>query len=486
MTRMQAMPRPADTATLPMAAALVARRLRQPRLAFVRIGLVVTVLDAVAFTLATWFALFAATPPGVFTPMPAAAHAALAGILGAAIATAAGASGRRLLRRRVRGALVTFSAYTIPLAGLALPRGGDAAGDLLAAGFLAGLCVILPVRLAVAAFVNWAVASGVTDRRAVVAGGGLEAERLIRGLAARPDNDIRIHAVFDDRNRPRTGSPVLDVPVIGSFADLVRFCRDAEIDLILLTLPPSAEARIATLLAQFRVLPVPVHLTAFSTGFRFDDGTGLTQLLPATFRPERRLAKRVFDLVFATLLLVGLAPVMALAALAVRLDSPGPVFFRQDRHGFNDRVVRVWKFRTMFADQCDPDARKIVTRGDPRVTRVGRVLRRTSLDELPQLFNVLGGSLSLVGPRPHAVDARSSRRERFAAIVEGYSARHRLPPGITGWAQVNGYRGEVCDPESLRRRVEHDLDYIENWSLWRDFVILLRTPASLVTTGRAY
>jgi lipopolysaccharide/colanic/teichoic acid biosynthesis glycosyltransferase len=156
------------------------------------------------------------------------------------------------------------------------------------------------------------------------------------------------------------------------------------------------------------------------------------------------------------------------------------------RHGFNNRPIRVWKFRTMYVDQCDPDARLVVTRGDPRVTRVGRVLRRTSIDELPQLFNVLAGSLSLVGPRPHAVDARSSRQVAFDKMVEGYSARHRLPPGITGWAQINGWRGEVSDPDSLRARVACDLFYIENWSIWFDLRILLRTPLSLLDTRRAY
>ena len=140
----------------------------------------------------------------------------------------------------------------------------------------------------------------------------------------------------------------------------------------------------------------------------------------------------------------------------------------------------------MYADQCDPAARNIVTRDDPRVTRVGRFLRKSSIDELPQLFNVLSGTLSLVGPRPHALDARSSRRVAFEKIVDGYSARHRLPPGITGWAQINGWRGEVSDPEALRARVEHDLFYIENWSLWFDLTILLRTPFSLLDTRRAY
>jgi lipopolysaccharide/colanic/teichoic acid biosynthesis glycosyltransferase len=148
--------------------------------------------------------------------------------------------------------------------------------------------------------------------------------------------------------------------------------------------------------------------------------------------------------------------------------------------------VDVWKFRSMHAADCDSAARRIVVRGDPRVTRVGRVIRRWSLDELPQLFNVLKGDLSLVGPRPHALAAVSSRQESFEAIVDGYAARHKVRPGITGWAQVHGWRGEIDDPEALRRRVEHDLYYIENWSVWLDLYVLVVTPLRLITTRNAY
>ena len=172
--------------------------------------------------------------------------------------------------------------------------------------------------------------------------------------------------------------------------------------------------------------------------------------------------------------------------MAVRLDSPGPILFRQPRHGYNHRPVEVWKFRSMYAEACDPAARRVVTRGDPRVTRVGRFIRRWSIDELPQLFNVLTGELSLVGPRPHPVGAVSSRREAFEAIVEGYAARHKMRPGLTGWAQVHGLRGEIEDPAALCARVEHDLWYIENWSIWLDLRILALTPVRLLAGANAY
>jgi lipopolysaccharide/colanic/teichoic acid biosynthesis glycosyltransferase len=181
-----------------------------------------------------------------------------------------------------------------------------------------------------------------------------------------------------------------------------------------------------------------------------------------------------------------LAPLLALVALAIRLDSPGPIFFRQARHGYNHRPIEVWKFRSMYSDACDPAARQIVTRGDPRVTRVGRFIRRWSIDELPQLFNVLAGDLSLVGPRPHAVAAVSSRQQSFDAIVQGYAARHRVRPGLTGWAQIHGWRGEIDEPIALQKRVEHDLYYIENWSLRLDLYILAVTPLRLLDTRNAY
>ena len=469
-------------------AARAARHLRRPSLAPAIISFAGAVIDLILFSLAAWFALYALTPATAFHPVAATGLAALSGLTSVLVATTLGAYRMAHMLRPLRSMLRGAAAFVGPafLVHL-LSRGDTAAMTVLMVLSLAGLAVVVPSRLVLASAVDWAYDSGLTQRRAIVYGGGPEAERLLRALSERPNNDIRIFAIFDDRGAGRVSDLTLDVPKIGRFDDLVAFCRRAEIDLILITLPPTAERRIAHLLDRLRVLPAPVHLTAFSIDYAFRDGReSLSALLPASFRPERRITKRCFDLVFATLALVLAAPVMLAAAIAIRAETPGPILFGQLRHGFNNRPIRVWKFRTMYVDQCDPDARLVVTRGDPRVTRVGRVLRRTSIDELPQLFNVLAGSLSLVGPRPHAVDARSSRQVAFDKMVEGYSARHRLPPGITGWAQINGWRGEVSDPDSLRARVACDLFYIENWSIWFDLRILLRTPLSLLDTRRAY
>ncbi len=195
--------------------------------------------------------------------------------------------------------------------------------------------------------------------------------------------------------------------------------------------------------------------------------------------------KAIEDRVIAAVALVLLSPVFAIIALLIKRDSTGPVFFRQTRHGFNNEPIQVYKFRSMYADQSDVKAAKLVTKNDPRVTRIGRILRKTSIDELPQLINVLRGELSLVGPRPHAMQAKAGG-QTYDAAVEGYFARHRVKPGITGWAQIHGWRGETDTLEKLEQRVQHDLHYIDNWSLWLDIYILIKTPLSLLDTKNAY
>jgi lipopolysaccharide/colanic/teichoic acid biosynthesis glycosyltransferase len=170
----------------------------------------------------------------------------------------------------------------------------------------------------------------------------------------------------------------------------------------------------------------------------------------------------------------------------VRLDSPGPILFRQMRYGFNNEKIAILKFRSMYVDKLDAGAAKLVTRDDPRVTRVGRFIRKTSIDELPQLFNVVfKGDLSLVGPRPHAMHAKADER-LYDDVVDGYFARHRVRPGLTGWAQINGWRGETDTPEKIQKRVEHDLYYIENWSILLDVYILAMTPFALIKAENAY
>jgi exopolysaccharide biosynthesis polyprenyl glycosylphosphotransferase len=184
--------------------------------------------------------------------------------------------------------------------------------------------------------------------------------------------------------------------------------------------------------------------------------------------------KRVVDVTFSFAALALLALPLALVAILIKLDSPGPVLFRQKRLGFNNELFEIYKFRTMRIDAMDPNAERLVTRNDQRVTRVGSILRRMSVDELPQLWNVLRGDMSLVGPRPHPIQAKAENR-LYHEVVSEYMSRHRVRPGITGWAQVNGWRGETDTVEKVRNRVEHDLHYIENWSIAFDLRIIALT-----------
>jgi Undecaprenyl-phosphate glucose phosphotransferase len=247
------------------------------------------------------------------------------------------------------------------------------------------------------------------------------------------------------------------------------------------------------MLKKLWVLPVDIRLAAHTNKLQFRPRSySFLSGVPVIDVADRPIAdwdvvmKWLFDKTVGGIALLLLSPLMLLTALAVKLDSRGPVLFKQKRYGFNNDLIEVYKFRSMYVDQSDATAARLVTKGDPRVTRVGRFIRKTSLDELPQLFNVVfKGNLSLVGPRPHAVNAKAETR-RYDEAVDGYFARHRVKPGITGWAQINGWRGETDTQEKIQKRVEHDLYYIENWSVLLDLYIFLRTPFALLKTENAY
>lgn len=218
---------------------------------------------------------------------------------------------------------------------------------------------------------------------------------------------------------------------------------------------------------------------------RFVNGVPMLMLLERPIVGWMAFAKRVEDLLIASILLVFLAPLMVLIAIAVKLSSPGPIIFRQSRYGSSGRMFQVFKFRTLRHEASDPAAGRLVTKGDPRVTPLGHFLRRSSLDELPQLVNVLRGDMSIVGPRPHAASAKAGG-QLYQDVYEAYMARHRVKPGITGWAQVNGWRGETDTSDKLIKRVEFDLHYIERWSILFDLYIILLTPISLIRFRDTY
>ncbi len=323
---------------------------------------------------------------------------------------------------------------------------------------------------------------GALASTAVLVGATGNARRLIRQSAQ--SRDINIVAVFDDRASRRPGQ-VDNVPVAGGVRDLLTWPELHTIDTIIITVTSTASKRVNELIDQLRALPQDVVLFMDLDGFHPEQAQ-LAQIARAPMayvsggpRSEARAAaKRVQDIVFASAMLVIFAPVMALIALLIRLDSKGPVLFRQKRHGFNNRIIEVFKFRTMRAGSERGPIQQ-VRENDARVTRVGRFLRRTSLDELPQLFNVLGGSMSLVGPRPHAVGMRTGNVESWK-LVAHYAHRHRVKPGITGWAQIHGSRGPLNTPEQVRERIRLDLEYIRRASFWLDVQIMLKTVPCLL------
>ncbi len=397
----------------------------------------------------------------------------------------------------VRSFTLIVFAWTAVMAGMMslaffFKIGADFSRVWIAGWYTSGLVALFGERLALSFLAKRWIREGRLYRRAVIVGGGPEAEQLIKALEASADTDIRIVGIFDDRGPDRVSPLIAGYPKLGNIDELVEFARHSRLDLLIASLPVTAEKRLLELLKKLWVLPVDIRLSAHTNKLRFRPRTysyiGNVPFIDISDKPIADwdfVKKWLFDKVVATLALIVLAPFMLLIALAIKLDSKGPVLFRQKRLGFNNEQIDVYKFRTMYADATDAEASKLVTKDDPRVTRVGRILRKTSLDELPQFFNVVKGDLSLVGPRPHALKAKAADK-LYADAVDGYFARHRVKPGVTGWAQINGWRGETDTQEKIQRRVEHDLYYIENWSVTFDLYILLMTPFALLKGDNAY
>ena len=370
--------------------------------------------------------------------------------------------------------------------------GDDYSRAWAALWFVSGLCSLLLFRIAVARLVRRWNNKGQFDRRAVLVGGGAPAAELIEALDASSDIDVSVIGIFDDRDDARSPASISGCPKLGNIGELIDFVRRNRVDLLVVTLPLTAEGRIHDMLKRLWILPVDIRLSAYTQKLRYRPRAysyiGNVPFIDVFDKPLTdwgQFLKSVEDKVIAGLALLALSPVMLAVACAIKWESRGPVFFRQHRYGFNNELIDVYKFRSMYTEMSDRTAAKLVTRDDPRVTRVGRFIRKTSLDELPQLINVLKGELSLVGPRPHATHAKA-QEHLYPDAVEGYFARHKVKPGITGWAQINGWRGETDTVEKLHRRVEHDLYYIENWSIAFDLYILLHTPMALFSTENAY
>ncbi|UYN99984.1 MAG: undecaprenyl-phosphate glucose phosphotransferase [Devosia sp.] len=352
--------------------------------------------------------------------------------------------------------------------------------------FASGAVLLIAFRLLLRTMVQHWTAQGRLKRRTVIVGGGADAEDLIHHIEAGANRDINLLGLFDDRIDDRSPDFVAGYQKLGKVAELIEFARRTPVDLVIVSMPLSAEKRVLDMLTQLWVLPVDIRLSAHMSKLKFTEKAysyvGDVPVLDMADRPIsdwNLVFKWVFDKVVALSALILLSPIMVITAIAIKLESKGPVFFVQHRHGFNNELIRIYKFRSMRTDMLDAAAAKLVTKDDPRVTRVGKFIRRTSIDELPQLFNVLKGELSIVGPRPHALQAKADNKLYYEA-VEGYFARHRVKPGITGWAQINGWRGETDTIDKIMQRVNHDLYYIEHWSILLDLYILVMTPVSLV------
>lgn len=380
--------------------------------------------------------------------------------------------------------------------------GGATLGGILGAGLLAGSLapghalpgaltsfsppalggILLLHCLWLALVARWRTAGRLTPNLVVV-GATTAAERLIVGaLQAR---DVNVLGIFDDR-RDRAPERILGVPVLGDTESLLSSRILPCVDRIVITVPQKAQHRVRAIVSRLEVLPNDVMLLVEHDApdrtvealSRLCD-LPLARISGQPARQAAALVKRLQDILLAAIGLVVLSPVLLLVALAVRLDTPGPVLFRQRRHGFNNEEIMVLKFRSMRTELTDATASRQVTADDERVTRVGRFIRRTSLDELPQLFNVLKGEMSLVGPRPHAIGMRTAGVESHRLVAE-YAHRHRMKPGITGWAAINGSRGPVDTPEAVRRRVSLDLEYVSRQSFWFDLYIIAMTLPCLL------
>jgi putative colanic acid biosysnthesis UDP-glucose lipid carrier transferase len=328
-------------------------------------------------------------------------------------------------------------------------------------------------------------ASGI--RKAVIIGltepGLLLEERLNR------DHSLRMHVAgfFEDRHVDRLPAEGVQ-RILGRQCELPEFVRQNDINVAYVTLPMTRNPRVLELLEALRDSTISIYFVPNLFAFelvqaRFDviGGMPVVAVCESPFFGASGIAKRLFDIIIASVLVLLSAPLLLGIAAAVWLSSPGPILFKQRRYGLDGREIRVCKFRSMNVTEDGCTSYEQVTRGDCRVTPFGAWLRRMSLDELPQLFNVLAGSLSMVGPRPHAIAVN----EQYRKLIPGYMLRHKIKPGLTGWAQINGYRGGD-DLESMRMRVEFDIDYLRNWSLALDLSIIFRTAIIVWKDTRAY
>jgi Undecaprenyl-phosphate glucose phosphotransferase len=377
------------------------------------------------------------------------------------------------------------------LIGFALKVSADFSRVWTFAWILSTTTLLWSARFFVRAVVRRATVAGHLTRNIVVYGGGEHGAKLIDHIHNLDEPWNRIIGVFDDRLN-RIGDTVSGYPLLGNLRDMLEYGRHNRSDEILIALPWNSHKRILEIVRILTALPSNIRLSSEilgkdllrqSVSYKF--GIPMLNILEKPVTGWGAFSKTLLDYFLGIIFTIIGAPIMLLIALAIKLESKGPVLFKQQRYGFNNQLIGVYKFRSMYTDRCDADAEQLTTENDPRVTKVGAFIRKTSLDELPQLFNVLKGEMSVVGPRPHATKAKAAGK-LYEDVVDGYAVRHKVKPGITGWAQVNGWRGNTDTEEDIMGRLEHDFYYIDNWSVLFDIYILLRTFKVVASGDNAY
>lgn len=329
---------------------------------------------------------------------------------------------------------------------------------------------------------------GMNRKRIVVIGAGSLGQNVVNNIRAADWTGLEVVAFLDD-SESLQGHWVNGVQVIGKTSKARLLAEKEKLDEIWLALPLHAESKVKEIMYDLRHSMATIRFVPDIFGFRLLNhsvtdvaGMAVLDLSASPMVGLNRVIKAVEDRVLALFILVLITPLMAAIAVGVKITSPGPVLFKQRRHGWDGKPINVYKFRTMIVHQEDAGKVTQACKNDSRITPFGAFLRRSSLDELPQFFNVLQGKMSIVGPRPHAI----AHNEQYKDQIEAYMLRHKVKPGITGWAQVNGLRGETDTLDKMRRRVEYDLYYIENWSLWFDMKIILRTLVTGFVNKNAY
>jgi len=386
---------------------------------------------------------------------------------------------------RIAAAWIGVAAAALSVAG-AFDFSGLFSGEWARWWLVIMLLMLLADRFATIAAARRWKAQDRFHQRVVILGAGANGRRLLEHLQRQDDFPTTLVGFVDDRRGGRLQDPG-DLPLLGTTRELLPLIRANRVDLVIIALPLAAAERVRDLVKRLRAFPIDIFLAPDLAIFEFPAcrtrdiaGMPLVHVLRRPISGWSYAVKRAEDVAIALVCLFLLGPLLLLSAVAIKLTSRGPVLFRQKRYGFNNSVIDVLKFRTMFLNASDQAGAAQAVRNDPRVTPVGRLLRRTSIDELPQLINVLKGEMSIVGPRPHALGTRAAGR-LFEELVDEYAARHRVKPGMTGWAQVHGLRGETDTVDKLRLRVEFDLHYIENWSLGFDLAIIAKTLPALLS-----